>query len=161
MCFLSVCCQTDVISRAGNHITSLGCPPTQCRCGPAVGAAQIVTAPGCSCPQCPQPSELARFPLWGRSAALCQFHRHRVRPVHRVGLTCSLQEGSGLLPWPHRPGFHSWFYFHLYRLLLRLPWRTWACPCEGQVWRRCSCLGHRGSGTTRYSGELRLGQQEI
>ena len=27
-------------------------------------------------------------------------------------------------------------------------------PCEAQVWRWCSCLGHRGSGSSRYSGEL-------
>ena len=53
-----------------------------------------------------------------------------------------------------------WFYFHLCRwvvhctLLLRLHWRTWVSPSEGQVWRWCSCLGHRGSGSTRYSGEL-------
>ena len=52
------------------------------------------------------------------------------------------------------------FYFHLcmwvvnWSLLLRLPWRTWVYPCEGQVWRWCSCLGCRGSGSTRYSGEL-------
>ena len=52
------------------------------------------------------------------------------------------------------------FYFHLYMwvvhlgLLLRLPWRTWVCPCEGQVWRWCSCLDHRGSASTRDSGEL-------
>jgi len=39
-------------------------------------------------------------------------------------------------------------------LLLRLPWRTWVCPCEGQVWRWCSCLGRRVSGSTRYSEEL-------
>ena len=58
------------------------------------------------------------------------------------------------------PGFQLWFYFHLYLwvihlgLLLRLPWRTWVCPCEGQVWRWCSCLGQRGSGSARYSGEL-------
>ena len=58
------------------------------------------------------------------------------------------------------PGFQLWFYFHLYMwvvhwgLLLRLPWRTWVCPCEGQVWKWCSCLGHRGTGSTRYSGEL-------
>ena len=39
-------------------------------------------------------------------------------------------------------------------MLLRLPWRTWVCPCEGQVWRWCSCLGRRGSGSTRCSGEL-------
>ena len=57
-------------------------------------------------------------------------------------------------------GFQLWFYFHLcmwavhWGLLLRLPWRTWVCPCEGQVWRWCSCLGPRGSGSTRYSREL-------
>ena len=39
-------------------------------------------------------------------------------------------------------------------LLLRLPWRTWVCPCEGQVCRWCSCLSCRGSGSTRYLGEL-------
>ena len=58
------------------------------------------------------------------------------------------------------PGFQVWFYFHLCMwvvrggLLLGLPWRTGVCPCEGQVWRWCSCLGCRGSGSTRYSGEL-------
>ena len=39
-------------------------------------------------------------------------------------------------------------------LLLRLAGRAWVCPCEGQAWRWCTCLGHRGSGSTRYSGEL-------
>ena len=58
------------------------------------------------------------------------------------------------------PGFQLWFYFHLcmwvmhWGLLLRLPWKTWVCPCEGQVWRWYRCLGCRGSGNTRYSGEL-------
>ena len=53
-----------------------------------------------------------------------------------------------------------WFYFHLYlwvvhwTLLLRLPLMIWVCPCEGQVWRWCSCLDRRDSGSTRYSGEL-------
>ena len=42
-------------------------------------------------------------------------------------------------------------------LFLRLPWRTWVCPCEDQVWRWCSCLGLRGSGSTRYSGESAAG----
>ena len=58
------------------------------------------------------------------------------------------------------PGFQLWFYFHLYMWViykglapeaslegLGLPW-------EGQVWRWCSCLGCRGSGSTRYSGGL-------
>ena len=58
------------------------------------------------------------------------------------------------------PGFHLWFYFHLciqvihWSLLLRLPWRTWACPCEVQVRKWYSYLGCKGSGSTRYSGEL-------
>ena len=57
------------------------------------------------------------------------------------------------------PGFQLWFYFHLHMwfvhwgLLLRLPWRTWVCPCEGQLWR-CICLGHRASGSIQYSGEF-------
>ena len=58
------------------------------------------------------------------------------------------------------PGFQLWFYFHLciwvihWGLLLRLPWRTWVCRGEGQVWRWCSCLGRRGSGSASYLGEL-------
>ena len=57
------------------------------------------------------------------------------------------------------PEFQLWFYFHLYMwaihwgLLLRLTWRTWVCPCEDQMWWWRS-LGCRGSGSTRYSGEL-------
>ena len=39
-------------------------------------------------------------------------------------------------------------------LLLRLPWRTWVCPSEGQVWKWCSCLGCTASGSTSYSREL-------
>ena len=58
------------------------------------------------------------------------------------------------------PEFQLWFYFHLYMwviywgLLLRLPWRTWVCLSEGQVWRWRSCWGCRSSGSTRYSGGL-------
>ena len=59
------------------------------------------------------------------------------------------------------PGFQLWApYFHLciwvvhWDLLLRLLWRTWVCPSEGQVWWWYSCLGRRGSGSSRYSGEL-------
>ena len=51
-----------------------------------------------------------------------------------------------------------WFYLCMWvihwGLLLRLSWRTWVCPSEGQVQRCCSFLGHRGSDSTRYSGEL-------
>ena len=58
------------------------------------------------------------------------------------------------------PGFQLWLYFHLcmwavyWGWLLRLPWRSWVCHSEGQVWMRCSCLGHRGSGSTRISEGL-------
>ena len=58
------------------------------------------------------------------------------------------------------PGFQLWFYCHLWiwvihwGLFLWLPWRTWFGPCEDQVWRWCSCLSHRGSDSTRYSGGL-------
>ena len=91
------------------------------------------------------------------------FHRYRVWLVEHVDLICSLYSwwedfecsSFAILPW-----VSMWFYFHFcmwvmhWGLLLRLPWRTWVCSCEGQVWRWCSCLGHRGSGSTRYSGEL-------
>ena len=58
------------------------------------------------------------------------------------------------------PEFQLWFYLHLCRwvihwgLLPRLPWRTWVCPCEGQVWRWSRFLGCRAPGNTRYSVEL-------
>ena len=69
----------------------------------------------------------------------------------------------GLLPYLYYPWvstvvFFSTFYFFMWvvyqGLLLRLSWRIWVCPSEGQVWRWCSCLGHRGSDSTRHSGEL-------
>ena len=52
-----------------------------------------------------------------------------------------LSEGFGSSPLVTLPpGFQLLFYFHpCMSLLLRLPWRTWVCPCEGQVWRWCSC----------------------
>ena len=50
--------------------------------------------------------------------------------------------------------FHLCIWVVHWGLLLRLPWRAWVCPCEDQMWRLCSCLGCRGSGSTRYSGEL-------
>ena len=66
----------------------------------------------------------------------------------------------GLLLSHTAPGFQLWFYFHLFMwvvhwgLLLRLSWRTWVCPSEGQVWRWWSCLGHKGFSSIRYSGKL-------
>ena len=85
------------------------------------------------------------------------FHRHRVCLVDCVDLICSfvqLVQRFWVFFLSHTaPGFQLWFYFHRCRwvvhwgLLLRLPWRTQVCPCEGQVWRWCSCLGRRGSGS--------------
>ena len=101
------------------------------------------------------------------------FHRHRDCLVDHVGLICSLYSwwedfGSSslaTLPLGFNCGFISTSacgssIVH-WGLLLRLPWRTWVCPCEGQVQRWSSCLGRRGSGCTRYSGGLQLRQQEI
>ena len=56
--------------------------------------------------------------------------------------------------------FQLWFYLHLSMwvihrgLPLRLTWRSWVCPNEGQVWRWHSCLGDRIPGSIRYSEEL-------
>ena len=86
------------------------------------------------------------LPSWS-----CGFNRQPVKLVGRFWVF-SLSHTA--------PGFQLWFYFHLCMwvihggLLLWLPWRTWVCPSEGQGWRWCSCFGHRGSGSTRCSGEL-------
>ena len=52
-----------------------------------------------------------------------------------------------------------WFNFHFcmwvvhWGLLLRQSWRTWVCPWRTGV-EVVHCLSSRGSGSTRYSGEL-------
>ena len=109
-------------------------------------------------------SELVHFVLWELSLSFNIFHRHRICLIDRVDLICSLYSWSGrfwVLFLKHTaPRFQLWFYLHFcmwgihWGLLLRLLWRTWVCTCEGQVWRWGSCLGHRSSGSTRYSGEL-------
>ena len=97
--------------------------------------------------------ERQRLPSW-----LCGFNLQLVQLVGRFWVFFLSHTA---------PGFQLWFYFHLcmwvfhWGLLLRLPWRTWVCSCEGQVWRWCSCLGRRGSGSTRCSGSWWWGQQEI
>ena len=116
----------------------------------------------CPCLQSPLPSELVCFLLWELSMSFYIFHRHRVCLVDRVDLICSLYscwEGFGSSSLATLPlGFNCGFIYTSacgsWGLLLRLPWRTWVCPCEGQVWRWCSCMGRRGSGSTRYSREL-------
>ena len=116
-----------------------------------------------ACFQCPQLSELVCFLLWELSMTFYIFHRHKVCLVDCVDLICSLYNwwegfGSSLATLPL--GFNCGFIStsacgsSTGGLLLRLPWRAWVCPCEGQVWRWCSCLGCRGCCSTRYSGEL-------
>ena len=81
------------------------------------------------------------------------FHRHSVCLVDYVDLICSFyswwegfQSSSlGTLPL----GFNCGFIFTSACEL-----STAVCSWEGQVWRWCSFLGCRGSGSTRYSGEL-------
>ena len=87
------------------------------------------------------------------------FHRHSL-PSWSCGFSLQfvqLMRSFWVLFLSHTaPGFQLWFHFHLclwvihWGLLLRLPWRT----CESQVWKWGSCLGHRGSGSTRYSEKL-------
>ena len=142
--------------------------------GPVVGAAQILTM--YSCLQCPQLSEWVRFCCccyclfvlfcffwWELSMAFYIFHSHRVCLVDCVDLIWSLYswwEGFGSSSLARLSlGFNCGFIFTClwvvhWSLLLRLPWRTWVCRCEIQVWRWCSCLGRRGSGSTRFSREL-------
>ena len=92
------------------------------------------------------------------------FNRHRVCLVDHVDLICSLYSwwesfGSSslaTLPLGFNCGFTSTSTSGLSTGIqfLRLPWRTWVCPCEGQVWRWCTCFCLRISGSTTYSGEL-------
>ena len=116
-----------------------------------------------SCLQWPQLSELVCFLLWELSMSFYIFNRQSL-PSRSCGLNLLLVQLVGNF-WvfflSHTPpGFQSWFHFHLcvwvvhWSLLLSLPWKIWVYPCEDQVWRWCSCLGCRGSGSTRYSGEL-------
>jgi len=163
MFFLSHCCESP--SLPGSHS-----PPylprmpsnTVLISGPVVGAAQILIWSYSCVFLPPQLSDLVCFLLW---ELLVAFHRHRVCLVDHVDLICNLIVQLVGRFWVFflsntAPGFQLWFNFHLYLwvvhwgLLLRLPWRSWVCPCEGQVRRWCSCLGFRGSGSTRYSGSL-------
>ena len=92
------------------------------------------------------------------------FHRHRVCLVDRVDLICSLYswwEGFGssflaILLLGFDCGFISTSTCGSSTgvQFLRLPWKAQVCPCEAQVWKWCSCLGHRVSGSTEHSEQL-------
>jgi len=140
--------------------------------GPAMWAAHIlIWFYSCAfCLQCPQLSKLVCFLLWELLLSFYIFRIHKVCLVDRVDLICSLDnwwEGlrSSLdaLPLGFNCGFISTSACGVVHsgLLLRLPWRTWVCPSEGQLWRWCSCLGHSGSGSTRYSEELADWEVEV
>ena len=151
-----------VLPLAGSH-----CPPHLPRMpsnavlisGSAMGAAQIpiLSYSSVFLPLMSTAIRTTVFSFVGTLYDLFIFHWHRICLVDCVDLIRSLYswwEGFWVFFLSHTaPGFQLWFYFHLcmrvihWGLLLRLPWRTW-------VWRCCSCLGRRGSGSTRYSGEL-------
>ena len=135
--------------------------------GPAVGAAQMLIW-SYSCVFLPPMSTAIRtsvcffvclFFWWEFSMIFFIFHRHRVFLVDCMDLICSLYSwweglGSSSLATPPL-GFNCGFIStsplgHPQGLLLRLPWRTWACSREGQMWRWCSCLGRTGSGSIRW-----------
>ena len=148
------------------HLTSLGCPPTLCWSLDLLWVQLRFlssTTPVCSCLQCPQLSELVHFLLWEFLMSFYIFCRQSL-PSWLCGFNLQLVQLVGRF-WVFflsfiAPGFQLWFYIHLcmwiihWDLLLRLSWRTWVCRSEDQVQRCCSCLGHRGSDSTRYSGEL-------
>ena len=159
MFFLSHCCQSPFplhLLRMPSNTVLVS--------GPAVGAAQILIW-SYSCVFLPPMSTAIRtsvFLLWELSMTLYIFQRQSL-PSWSCGFNLQLIQLVGgfwvfFLSYT-APGFQLWFYFHLcmwvvhWGLLLRLPWMTWVCPSEDQVRRWCSCLGHRGSGSTWYSGE--------
>ena len=92
----------------------------------------------------------------------CIFHRHRVCLVDHIDFNLYLVKLVG------RFGVfflsHPWVSIvilfpplHVSRSLGFAPetaLKDLGLPCEAKVWRWCSCLGHRGSGSTRSSGEL-------
>ena len=167
MFFLSLCCHSpflcwDSQSTLPPQDALQHCSDFWTCCGGSSDSNLVLLL--CSCLQCPQLSELVCFLLWELSVAFYIFHRHRICLVDHADLIYSLyslQEDSGssslaTLPLGFNCGFISTFTCWLSAgvQLLRLPWSTQVCPCEGQLWKWCTCLGRRGSGSTRYSGGL-------
>ena len=82
------------------------------------------------------------------------------------------------IPWTEKPGpgYHPWdckesditerLHFHCmwvvhWGLLLRLPWRTWVCPSEGQVQSGTAAWVTEVLAAPGTQGSWQLGQQEI
>ena len=136
------------------HLTFLGCPPTLCYLGPAVGAAQILIW-SCSCVFLPPMSTAIRSVcslFWELSMTFDTSHSHSL-PTWSCGCKLQLVELVGrfwVIFLSHSAlGFNCGFIS-----TSTCGSSTGVCSCEGQVRRRCTCLGRRGSGSTRYSGEL-------
>ena len=75
--------------------------------------------------------------------------------------------GADYSPWGHkeldmteRLHFHSMWVVH-WGLLLRLPWRTWVCPSEGQVQSGTAAWITRVLAAPGTQESWQLGQQEI
>ena len=163
MFFLSHCCQS--LSLAGSHS-----PPhlprmpsnTVLVSGPAVEAAQILTW-SYSCVFLPPMSTAIRastFSLVGTLNGLLYISSTQSLLSRSGGFNLQLVQLMGRF-WvfflSHTTAeFQLWFYFHLCMWVVHwgLAPEAWVCPCEGQVWRWCSCLGRRVSGSTSYSGGL-------
>ena len=130
------------------HLTSLGCPPILCWSLDLLwGPAQILIG-SYSYAFLPPMSAAIRTSMFSFVGALndlfyipltqslpgwwCGFNLQFVQLVERFWVFFLRHTA---------PEFQLWFYFHLCKwiilrvLPLRLPWRTWVCPCEGQVWR--------------------------
>ena len=165
MFLLSHCCQESFPTLGVKvHLPSLGCPPTLLISGPAVGTTLIWSYSCVFLPSMSTVISTSAFSFVGALNGFLYIPKTQKLSSWPCGFNLQLVQLVGRF-WVFflshtAPGFQLWFYFHLglciahWALLLRLPWRTWVCPCEGQVWRWCSCLGRRGSGSTRYSGEL-------
>ena len=148
-------------------LTSLGCPPTLywLLSGLALGAAQILIW-SYSSVFLPPMSTAIRTSVFSFVGALNTFYIFQIQRLSSWSYGFNLQlvqlVGRFWVFFLHHtaPRLQLWFYFHLgmwvihWGLLLRLHWRTWVCPCEGQVWRWCSCLGCRGSVSIRHTRQL-------
>ena len=130
---------------------------------PAVGTVQTLIWPSseCSCPQCP--AVVARaFSFVGTLIVLSHIPQTQRLSSWPCGFNVQLIQlvGRVLILFPSHSilGAQVWFYPYLdlwvihMRLLLRPPWRTWACPSEDR-WRGHSCLECGDPDNARYMGK--------
>ena len=164
MFFLSHCCQN--LSLAGNHS-----PPRLPRkpsntvliSGPAVGAAQTLIWSS-SCVFLPPVNTAVRtrvFSLAGALRGLSYIPQTQSLPSWSCGFNLQLVQlvgRFGVFFLSHTaPGFQLCC-ISTAECGLSIGVCSWGCPGGlgfapwGQVCRCCSCLGCRGSGSTRYSG---------